>query len=75
VSRQTGSPLPYNDLPGDVYQGILESIGLPAGFAHLLVDVDLKAGDGWLFDDSGTLSGLLGRPTTRLAQAVQDARA
>jgi len=70
VAHQTGKALPYNDLPGDVYQGILESLGLPSGFAQLLVDVDLKAGAGWLEDDSGTLARLLGRPTTRLNQAV-----
>jgi len=75
VSRQTGKTLPYNDLPGEVYQGILESLGLPPGFAQLLVDVDNKAGEGWLADDSGTLSRLLGRPTVRLDLAVANALA
>lgn len=75
VSRQTGKTLPYTNLSGETYQGILESLGLPAGFAQLLVDVDLKAGAGWLADDSGTLARLLGRPTTRLRQAVADALA
>ncbi|MDD7972259.1 SDR family oxidoreductase [Roseinatronobacter alkalisoli] len=70
TARQSGKALPYNDLPGDVYQGILEGFGLPAGFAHMLVDVDLKAADGWLEDDSHTLSRLLDRPTTRMADAV-----
>jgi NAD(P)H dehydrogenase (quinone) len=40
-----------------------------------LVDVDLKASGGWLEDTSGTLSKLLGRPTTKLAQAVTAALA
>lgn len=70
VSRQIGKPLPYNNLPGDVYQGILESFGLPSGFAHVLVDVDQRAGEGWLQDDSGSLARLLGRPTVRLSDAV-----
>ena len=70
VSRQTGKALPYNDLPPEVYQGLLESFGLPAGFAAVLVDVDMKAAGGWLADDSGTLARLLGRPTVRLAEAV-----
>lgn len=73
VSRQTGKDIPYNDLPADVYQGILESFGLPAGFAAILVDVDRKAGGGWLADRSGTLSRLLGRPTTPLSDAVRAA--
>jgi len=75
ISRQAGKPLPYNDLPGNVYQGILESFGLPVGFAQLLVDVDLRASGGWLEDTTGTLSKLLGRPTTKLAQAVTAALA
>lgn len=75
VSRQTGRTLPYTDLPGEVYQGILESFGLPKGFARLLVDVDQKASDGWLEDRSGTLSKLLGRPTHRLAETVTAALA
>lgn len=70
VARQTGKVLPYRDLPGDVYQGILENLGLPASFAHVLVDVDVKASAGWLQDDSGALAGLLGRPTTRMSEAV-----
>ncbi|WAC22985.1 SDR family oxidoreductase [Blastomonas sp. SL216] len=73
VARQSGKPLPYNDLPPEVYQGILESFGLPTGFAAMLVDVDVKAPEGWLEDGSGTLSRLLGRPTTRMAQAVSAA--
>lgn len=70
VSRQTGKDVPYNDLPGDTYRGILESFGLPAGFAQVLVDVDLKAPEGWLVDNSGTLSRLLDRPTARMPEAV-----
>jgi len=75
VSRQTGTGIPYNDLPAEAYQGILESFGLPAGFAEVLVDVDLKASEGWLEDDSGLLGRLLGRPTTRMAEAVSAALA
>ena len=33
VSRQTGKTIPYNNLPQDVYAGILQSFGLPEGFA------------------------------------------
>lgn len=75
VARQTGQSFPYNDLPPETYQGILESFGLPTGFAHVLVDVDQKASGGWLEDTSGTLSKLLGRPTMRLADAVAAALA
>ncbi len=73
VARQSGKPLPYTDLPPEVYQGILESFGLPTGFAALLVDVDVKAAEGWLEDPSGTLSRLIGRPTIPMAAAVSAA--
>lgn len=73
VSRQTGKTIPYNDLPPEVYQGILESFGLPAGFAMALADSDAKAAKGALFDDSHTLSKLIGRPTTPMAAVVKAA--
>ncbi|MBC2835505.1 NAD(P)H-binding protein [Paragemmobacter straminiformis] len=70
VSRQTGKAIGYNDLPPDVYAGILQSFGLPEGFATVLADSDVQAAQGALEDGSGTLSRLIGRPTTTLAAAV-----
>ena len=67
VSRQTGKTIPYNDLPADVYAGILTGFGVPEGFAHVLADSDVQAAKGALFDDSRTLSRLIGRPTTPMA--------
>jgi len=70
VSRQTGKTIPYNDLPEATYAGILESFGLPAPFAAILAQSDVGAGQGGLFDDGRQLSGLIGRPTTPLAEVV-----
>ena len=74
LSRLTGRSIPYNDLPPEVYAGILAGFGLPEGFARVLADADLQATKGALQDDSRTLSRLIGRPTTpfatTLAQAV-----
>lgn len=70
VSHHIGKDLPYTDLPATTYQEILQSFGLPAGFAAMLVDVDQRAGEGWLADTSGTLTRILGRPTVPLAAAV-----
>lgn len=70
VSRQTGKTIPYNDLPEAAYAGILESFGLPAPFAAILAQSDVGAGQGGLFDDGRQLSGLIGRPTTPLAEVV-----
>ncbi|WP_454713832.1 SDR family oxidoreductase [Caulobacter segnis] len=73
VSRQTGKAIAYNDLPEATYAGILESFGLPAPFAAILAQSDVGAGQGGLFDDGHALSGLTGRPTTSLADAVAQA--
>ncbi|MGQ0567374.1 MAG: NAD(P)H-binding protein [Gemmobacter sp.] len=70
VSRLTGRAIPYNSLPEAVYAGILESFGLPPGFAALLADADAQAAHGALVDDSRTLSRLIGRPTTPMAKTV-----
>lgn len=75
VSRQTGKTIPYNSLPEAAYAGILESFGLPAGFAAILADSDAQAANGALFDDSGTLSKLIGRPTTPMSASVAAALA
>lgn len=70
VSARVGKPIPYNALPADAYAGILVSFGLPEGFAAVLADSDVQADKGALFDDSRTLSRLIGRPTTPMAEAV-----
>ena len=70
VSRQSGKVIPYNSLPEAVYAGILQGFGLPEGFAAALADSDVQAAAGGLFDDSRTLSGLIGRPTTPMAATV-----
>lgn len=75
VSRQTGKIIPYNSLPQDVYQGILQSFGLPEDLSLALADSDAKGSQGYLFDDSKTLSSLIGRPTTPMAKTVADALA
>lgn len=73
VSRQTGKTIVYNDLPEATYAGILEGFGLPAPFAAILAQSDVGAGQGGLFDESRTLSGLIGHPTTSLSEAVAQA--
>ena len=75
VSRLAGKVIPYNDLPPDTYAGILQSFGLPAGFAHVLADSDVQAGHGALFEGSRTLSRLIGRPTTPFTATVAAALA
>jgi NAD(P)H dehydrogenase (quinone) len=75
VSRQTGKDIPYNDLPEDVYAGILAGFGLPEPLARALADSDVQARSGALQDDSRSLSRLIGRPTTPMATVVAQALA
>jgi NAD(P)H dehydrogenase (quinone) len=60
----SGKPIVYQDMPQADYAAALEQVGLPGPFAAILADSDARAGEGALFDASGTLSQLIGRPTT-----------
>jgi len=75
VSGQAGKALPYNNLPESDYAAILKSFGLPEMFAEAIASWDISASKGDLFDDGKQLSGLIGRPTTKLSVAVAEALA
>jgi NAD(P)H dehydrogenase (quinone) len=73
LAEQSGQEVAYVDLPQAEYAAALESAGLPAPYAALLADSDRGVAAGDLHDVSGTLSALIGRPTTPLADAVKAA--
>jgi NAD(P)H dehydrogenase (quinone) len=73
LAEQSGQEVAYVDLPQAEYAAALVSAGLPAPYADLLADGDRGVADGELHDASGTLSALIGRPTTPLADAVKAA--
>lgn len=70
VSRQSGKPVVYNDLPEQDYAKLLVDFGLPADLAALLADADAAASRGALFDDGGVLSTLIGRPSIPMKELV-----
>lgn len=70
IGETAGQPVVYQDLPPAEYAAVLQQAGLPAGFAELLADADVGASQGGLFDDSHTLSRLLGRATTPWRQMI-----
>ncbi len=72
ISKQTGKDIPYNNLPETDFAGILVSVGLPEGFAKILADSDAKASKGALYTEDKTLSKLIGRKTTPLADVVKN---
>jgi len=71
LSKQSGKPVAYQNLSEADFATALKGVGLPAGLADMLADSDTGASKGGLFDDSHTLSKLIGRPTTPLAESVK----
>jgi len=70
LSAQSGKRVVYQNLSEADFAGALKDVGLPAGLADMLADSDTGASKGGLFDDSHTLSKLIGRPTTPLAESI-----
>jgi NAD(P)H dehydrogenase (quinone) len=75
LSKQSGKPVVYSDLPVDAYTQTLIGFGLPEPVAVVIADSDAGIVRGDLLSESGDLSRLLGRPTTPLATAIADALA
>lgn len=71
LSKQSGKPVVYQNLSEADFAAALKSAGLPEAFADLLADSDVGASKGGLFDDSRTLSKLIGRPTTPIAESIR----
>jgi NAD(P)H dehydrogenase (quinone) len=70
VAKASGKPVAYVNMSQAEYAKALEGFGLPAGYAAILADSDAAAAHGALFDDSHTLSRLIGRPTTPMTETV-----
>lgn len=71
LAKQSGKKVVYQNLSQADFAAALKSVGLPAGLADMLADSDVGASKGGLFDDSHTLSKLIGRPTTALADSIK----
>ena len=72
LSEASGKKVVYQNLSEADFAAALKSAGLPDGLAEMLADSDIGASKGGLFDDSQTLSKLIGRPTTSIADSVND---
>jgi NAD(P)H dehydrogenase (quinone) len=71
LSVQTGKDIPYKNLPETEYATILKSFGIPDGYAFAFASWDVSVSKGDLFDDSLTLSKLIGQPTTSLSKTIE----
>ncbi|MGW2519493.1 SDR family oxidoreductase [Streptomyces sp. NPDC001617] len=70
LSKATGKEIAYNAVPEEVLVGILTGAGLPEPLAAILAGVDASIEKGELVVESGDLSRLAGRPTSRIADAI-----
>jgi len=73
IAKQSSKPVAFNNLPEAAYKAALASFGLPEILAGLLADSDSAASKGALFNDSGTLGKLIGRPATPISSTVSAA--
>lgn len=71
LSAQSGKNVVYQNLSEADYAAALRGVGLPDAFASLLANSDTGASKGGLFDDSHTLSKLIGRATTPIAASIK----
>lgn len=73
VSKQSGKTVVYQNLAEADFKTALLGAGLPEGLAAMLVNSDIGASKGGLFDDSHQLSQLIDRPTTTLEESIRAA--
>jgi NAD(P)H dehydrogenase (quinone) len=70
VAAEAKKPVVYRNLPEAEFKAALLGAGLPEPVAALLSDSDRGVSEGGLFDDSGELRKLIGRPTTPYAATI-----
>lgn len=70
TAKLAGKPIAYVNLPQADYAGALLGAGLPAPLANMLADSSAKSTTGGLFDNTRTLSRLIGRPTTPIRETL-----
>lgn len=75
VARIAGKPVAYVDMSQADYAAALEGVGLPGWLAAMLANSSFASSQDALFDDSHTLSRLIGRPTTPIAATIAAALA
>ncbi|MEQ4787868.1 SDR family oxidoreductase [Morganella morganii] len=68
LTEQSGKNVVYQNLSQADFVAALKNAGLPDELSEMLADASV----GGLFDDSHTLSKLIGRPTTTLAESIKD---
>ena len=75
VGAAAGQDVAYQDMDPEKLVEIYTESGVPAVFADILVDTDLRIREGGLEVHSGDLARLIGRAPTSLGKAIKDALA
>ncbi|WP_417345163.1 SDR family oxidoreductase [Ferrimonas sp.] len=70
LAKQSGRKVEFIPMSQEQFAGVLVGAGLPEGFAGALADAEAHAASGWLFDDSGDLERLIGRPSMPLSATL-----
>ncbi|MGH3248676.1 MAG: SDR family oxidoreductase [Trebonia sp.] len=70
ISRAARRDVVYQDVPPEQYRELLIAAGLPSLVADAALDTRRAIAEGEFAGTSAVLSGLIGRPTTPLADAV-----
>ena len=70
VADTSGRPMTYQNTTPDQFRSASLDAGVPEIFAKILSDTDAGVEKGALFDESGTLARLIGRPTTPIRSTV-----
>lgn len=70
ITAQSGKQVNYQSMTGDELAQLLVQVGLPEGFAAALADSEVHAANGFLEQQCGTLSALIGRPTKPLSDSI-----
>jgi len=71
IAEVIGRPVEYTPLSTEEHAAALEAIGLDAGTIGFVTALDAGIRDGALADTDGTLSRLIGRPTTPLIEGLR----
>lgn len=71
ASEILGREVTYTSLTAEQRQQALEGFGLPAEVAGFVTGIDTAIAGGVLADTDGTLSTLIGRPTTPLVEGLR----
>ncbi len=71
MSQVLSRPVAYTPLTTEEHVAALEAAGLDAGLAGFIAAMDAGIRDGGLAETDGTLSRLIGRPTTPLVEGLK----